>query len=97
MRPAEPLRPDHEAFAGTLWIGLAPEFEGDQIAIPYTLYAAVAGKPTSGVIVIPVAWRDEVWQPPTLPTYTAPHLGPITRMDQREREDLAADSALGDH
>lgn len=89
MRPAEPLRPDHEAFAGRLWIGVEPEFEGDEIVIPYTLYAAVAGKPTSGSFAIPIRWRDEAWQPPALPTYEAPTLPEIRRTDQRFREIMA--------
>lgn len=90
MRPAEPLRPDHEAFAGRLWIGVEPEFEGEEIVIPYTLYAAVAGKPTSGAFGVPIRWREEAWQPPTLPTYDEPRLPESTRTHQRVRERRAS-------
>jgi hypothetical protein len=69
-----------------MWIGLEPEFEDPEIVIPYTLYAAVAGKPVRGSVRIPIAWRNEVWQPPDLPTYDEPELPPITRTDQTYRE-----------
>jgi hypothetical protein len=88
MRPAEPLRPDHRAFAGRIWISVAPEFEGDEIVISYTLYAAAAGKPTSGQMTIPITSRPEVWKTPTLPTYAAPKLAPSSRVDQRMRQEM---------
>lgn len=86
MRLDEPLRPDHEAFAGRLWIALEPEFEGTDVDIQYTLYAASPGKPASGQMRVTIAWRDDAWRAPRLPTLGNRSIDAIGRADQKERE-----------
>lgn len=86
LRPAEPLRPDHEAYAGKIWIALEPPFPDVDIEIPYVLFAATAGKPVSGVITIPVRHRHEAWSSPPLPRYSSPHIPEISRQTQDYRK-----------
>jgi hypothetical protein len=86
MRLAEPLRPDHEAFAGRLWIVFEPEFAGEEVTFPYTLYSAAAGKPVSGTFTVRVAWREEGWGAPALPEYQNPEVEDIKRPHQMERQ-----------
>jgi len=92
LRPGEPLRPDHEAYAGRLWIGLEPEFDGTEIVFPYTIYAATPGKPASGTARLTVSWKLEAWVAPTLPTYSEPNIPEIERQDQRVRQSEAEDA-----
>jgi len=81
----EPLRPDHEEFAGKIWIAIKPEFPDEDLRIPYVLYAAATSKPVKGTVIIKLRHRHEAWSPPELPSRDAPAMPPITRTDQHER------------
>ena len=70
-----------------MWIGMGPEFKGDQIAIPYILYANVRSKPISGSLVIEgIDWFTEAVTLPAMPSLDHPRIEEITRSDQMARQ-----------
>jgi rRNA-processing protein FCF1 len=93
VKLGEPLRPEYPTFGGRLWVGLGPEHPEEDIRLPYVLYAAVAGHPMKGVIVVPVRHMHEQWEAPTLPSYLNPKVQASLREDQKLRQ-IKADLSL---